>query len=239
MKSKSLRVYVKTENHCKFLFRIKERSNGEILYSFGALDHKSTSVLFGETCHEIKPGDRYYKYKDATVISEPVDHFSLHAGGHHVITSPKTKTEKSKHWGVIIHPKLQVPFEWRNFGIILPAAFERFPDQIQQFDPTRDTQIDLTALKVPWVYFELGIIGRRLEKDKPGFFGVPAGMVNMSAKGIEQCFAGALWWFLLPLMSYTMLIILKTGPSGPLPPRTVFVRWEHGEHAKAHIAYLE
>ncbi|MBU0586614.1 hypothetical protein KJ780_03810 [Candidatus Micrarchaeota archaeon] len=239
MKTKSLRILVKTRNACKFLFKFKELFNGDILYSFGALDGRPRSLLFGETCHVIESGDRYYKYADATIISETVDHFSLHAAGYHVITSPSTKTKKSAHWGMIIQPKMQTPFEWRNFGIILPAAFERFPNFTKPFDPTRDTQIDITALKFDMLYFELGIIGRKLEKDKPGFFGVPSGMVNTTATSVEQCFVDALDWFLLPLTSYTMLVVLKAVPPGSPPPRTVFVRWEHGDPAKAHIAYLE
>jgi len=239
MKTKSLRIFIKTINACKFLFQFKELLNGDILYSFGALDGKSRSLLFGETCQEIEPGDRNYKYADATIISEPVDHFSLHTTGHHVITSPKTKTEKSTHWGTIIQSKMQTPFEWRPFGIILPAAFERFPTLSEPLNSERDTQIDITALKINWLYFDIGIIGKKLEKDKPGFFGVPSGILNNTATSLEQCFVGALDWFFLPLTSYTMLLMLKAGPDGPPPPRTVFVRWEHDDPAKAHIAYLE
>lgn len=239
MKPKSLRVLVRTGQTTKLLFKLKELPNGDILYSFGALDGRPRPRLYGETHHKIEPGPKRYKYEDVQLVLGAVDHFSLHASGYHVVTSPRVKTERAKHWGIIIQPKLQVPFEWRNFGIILPAALERFPDHVQQFDPTRDTQIDLTVLKVPWVYFELGIIGRKLERDKPGFFGVPPGMVNVSATNVAECFTGALTWFLLPLTSYTMLVLLKTQPGDPLPPRTAFVRWKSEEPATAHVAYLE
>ncbi|MHB8771782.1 MAG: hypothetical protein ACYC7J_12335 [Syntrophales bacterium] len=239
MKPKSLRILIKTMNACKSLFKLKELRNGDILYSFGALDGKLNSYLYGETSHQIEQGDRYYKYSDAINISETVDHFSLHSSGHNVITSPRTGANKSSHWGVIVQQKLQTPFELRNFGIIVPAALERFPNFTEPFDPTRDTQIDISALKNDVLYFDVFIIGKKLVKDEPGIFGVRPEMINTAATSVDQCFSGAFSWFLLPLTSYTLLFLLKEGPSGVPPPRTIFVRWENGDQGKAHVAYLE
>jgi hypothetical protein len=183
-------------------------------------------------------GDVRYKYADGILIFGDVDHMTLHRTGHHVITGPRTSGQ-SYHWGKIVQPRLDIQFEWRPFGLIIPADLGRFPDYSREINPTSDTQINLNKPGLDWVYFRLNIIGKRLEPEKPDMFVVPSSEVDLSSPDIEKLFKGGISWFLLPLKSYTLLFILGADSYKPRPPRTIFARWELKTNGKVHIAYLE
>ena len=163
---------------------------------------------------------------------------TLHRTGYHVITGPSTSGH-SQHWGEIVQPKLDVQFEWRPFGLIIPADLGRFPDYSREINSTSDTQINLNKPGLDWVYFRLNIIGKRLEPEKLSTFTVPTSEIDLSSPNIEKLFKGGISWFLLPLRSYTLLFILGTSFDKPRPPRTIFARWELKMNGKLHIAYLD
>jgi hypothetical protein len=235
-----MRILIKTATKLKQILRIKELNNGEILYSFCPLDGRSKSRLYAEYESVVPPegGDVRYKYEDGILMFGDVDHMTLHRTGHHVITGQRTSGH-SQHWGEIVQPRLDVQFEWRSFGLIIPADLGRFPDYSTEINPTYDTQINLNKPGLDWVYFRLNIIGKRLEPEKLGIFAVPSSEVDLSSPDIEKLFKGGISWFLHPLKSYTLLFVLGTNSYKPRPPRTIFARWELKINAKLHIAYLD
>jgi hypothetical protein len=235
-----MRILIKTKTMLKQIFSIKELKDGSILYSFSPLDGRSKSRLYAEY-ESVVPsegGDVRYKYEDGILMFEAVDHMTLHRTGHHVITGPRTSGH-SQHWGEIVQPRLDVQFEWRPFGLIIPAELGRFPDYSREINPARDTQINLNKPGLDWVYFRLNIIGKRLEAGKLGTFAVSSSEVDLLTPNMETLFKGGISWFLLPLKSYTLLFILGTDSYKPRPPRTIFTRWELKMNGKLHIAYLD
>lgn len=235
-----MRILIKTATKSKQILRIKELKDGSILYSFCPLDGRPKSRLYSEYEAVVPPegGDVRYRYADGVLKFESVDHMTLHTTGHHVITGPRT-SGRSQHWGEIVQPRLDVQFEWRPFGLIIPADLGRFPDYSREIDPTSDTQINLNKPGLNWVYFRLNIIGKRLELGKLGTSIVPASEIDLSSSTIEKFFKGGISWFLLPLKSYTLLFILGTDSYKPRPPRTIFARWELKTNGKLHIAYID
>ncbi len=234
------RILIKVETKLKQILHIKELKDGSILYSFCPLDGRSKSCLYAEYESVVPPsgGDVRYKYEDGILLFGGVDHMTLHKTGHHVITGSPTSGH-SQHWGEIVQPRLDVQFEWRPFGLIIPADFGRFPDYSHKINPTSDTQINLNKPGLDWVYFRLNIIGKRLEPGKPDTFAVPSSEVDLSSPDMEKLFKGGISWFLLPLKSYTLCFILGTFSDKPRPPRTIFARWELKMNGKLHIAYLD
>jgi hypothetical protein len=240
MNTRNLRILIKTTTKLKQILRIKELKDGSILYSFPPLDGRSESRLYAEyeSVVPTEGGDMRYKYEDGILIFEGVDHMTLHTSGYHVITSPPASGH-SQHWGEIVQPRLDVQFEWRPFGLIIPADLDRFPDYFHEINPNSDTQINLNKPGLDWVYFRLNIIGKRLEQGKPFSITVPSSEINLSSPDIEKLFKGGISWFLLPLKSYTLCFILGTFSDKPRPPRTIFARWELKANGKLHIAYFE
>jgi hypothetical protein len=240
MNTSYLRILIKTATNLKQILRIKELNNGDIHYSFCPLDGRSKSRLYAEyeSVVPTEGGDVRYKYKDGILTFEDVDHMTLHSTGHHVITGVRVSSH-SQHWGEIVQPRLDVQFEWRPFGLIIPADLGRFPEYPREINPNSDTQINLNKPGLDWVYFRLNIIGKRLEPGKLGTFAVPSSEVDLSSPDIEKLFKGGISWFLLPLKSYTLCFILGTSSDKPRPLRTIFARWELKANGKLHIAYLE
>lgn len=235
-----MRILVKTATNLKQILRIKELDNGDILYSFCPLDGRPRSRLYSEYegVIPLEGGDVKYRYADGVLTFENVDHMTLHRTGHHVITGPRASGH-SQHWGEIVQPRLDVPFELRPFGIILPADLGRFPDYSREINLSSDTQINLNKPGLDWVCFELNIIGKRLEPGKLGTITVPISEIDLSSTSIERLFKESVSWFLLPLKSYTLLFKLRTFSIKPRPPRTIFTRWELKVNGKIHIAYLD
>jgi len=235
-----MRILVKTTTELKQILRIKELRNGDILYSFCPLDGRTKSRLYAEYESAAPPegGEVTYKYKDGILILEDVDHISLHKRGYHIITSPR-ESDHAQHWGEILQPRLDVPFGWRPFGLIIPADLGRFPGYYSEINPATDTQISLNKPGLDWVHFRLSIIGKKLEPGKPGTFIMPSSEVDLSASNIDTLFKGGISWFLLPLKSYTLHFTLGTFPNKPRPPRTIFARWELQPSGNVHIAYLD
>ena len=235
-----MRILVKTATNLKQILRIKELDNGDILYSFCPLDGRSRSRLHSEYEGVVPPegGDVRYRYADGVLTFENVDHVTLHRTGHHVITGSRTSGH-SQHWGGIVQLRLDVPFECRPFGLILPADLGRFPDYSREINLPSDTQINLNKPGLDWVCFQLDIIGKRLEKGKLGAIAVPISEIDLSSQSIDKYFEGFISWFLLPLRSYTLLFKVGTSSDKPRPPRTIFARWEQKMNGKVHIAYLD
>jgi len=240
MNTRNLQILIKTATMLKQILCIKELKDGSILYSFPPLDGRSKSRLYAEYEGAVPPegGDVRYKYEDEILTFEDVDHMTLHSTGYHVITGVPVSSQ-SQHWGVIVQPRLDVQFEWRPFGLIIPADLERFPNYSHEINPNSDTQINLNKPGLDWVYFRLNIIGKKLEREKPLSITVPSSEINLSSPDIEKLFKGGISWFLLPLKSYTFCFILGTSSDKPRPPRTIFARWELKANGKLHIAYFE
>jgi len=235
-----MRILVKTATNLKQILRIKELDNGDILYSFCPLDGRPRSRLYSEY-EGIVPsegGDVRYRYADGVLTFEDVDHMTLHRTGHHVITGSRTSGHP-QHWGEIVQPRLDVPFEWHPFGLIIPADLGRFPDYSHEVNFSSDVQINLNKPGLDWVSFQLNIIGKRLEKGKLAAIAVPISEIDLSSQSIDKLFEGFISWFLLPLKSCTLLFKLGTSSDKPCPPRTIFARWEQKINSKVHIAYLD